>query len=103
MTADASRKRILIVDEDEAIVAGLAAALDHAGLEPIVAGDRWGALDLFQRWHPAAVLVNVDLGKDDGRAICTAIRSRSDGSIVPILFLGTGDAKHSIRTPSEAL
>jgi CheY-like chemotaxis protein len=100
---DLSPKRILIVDRDPKIVGALSRALSDAGLEPVVAEDRASAVDLFQRSRPAAVLLNVDLGGEDGRVVCSAIRGRPEGSIVPILFFGTGDGRQSVHTPSEAL
>lgn len=97
------RTRILVVVHDEAMIDSLVTALRRVGLDPIAAADRATALALFHRTKPAAVLVGVDLGGEDGREVCAAIRERRDGSMAPILFVGSGAPTHSVRSPSEAL
>ncbi|MCK6548633.1 response regulator, partial [Myxococcota bacterium] len=96
-------KRVLIVDADAAMALALEAALESAGLETAVASSGDEAEDLFAGARPAAVLLRVDLGDEDGRAVCRRLRKLPDGTLVPMLFYGHAQPTDSVRSAQDAL
>jgi DNA-binding response OmpR family regulator len=85
---------ILIVEDEEALAAGLKFNFEQEGYEVLLAGDGPTALQLFQAASPPVSLVILDLMLPgmSGYETCTAIRSLD--KLVPVLVL-------SARTLSE--
>lgn len=86
--------RILIVEDEEALAAGLKFNFEQEGYDVLLAGDGPTALKLFQESDPRvdAIIMDLMLPGMSGYETCTAIR-RLD-KLVPILVL-------SARTLSE--
>lgn len=85
---------ILIVEDEEALAAGLKFNFEQEGYEVLLAGDGPTALQLFQAASPPVSLVILDLMLPgmSGYETCTALRSLD--KLVPVLVL-------SARTLSE--
>lgn len=75
---------ILIADDNREITDMLSTYSRMEGYEPIVAQDGDEAFQLFSRYEPEVVLLEVMLPKEDGYEICRKIRSISN---VPIIFI----------------
>ena len=86
--------RILIVEDEESLLAGLKFNFEQEGYDVLTAGDGATALKLFQNAEPRIDLIILDLMLPgmSGYEVCSTIRGQ-DG-IVPILVL-------SARTLSE--
>jgi two-component system OmpR family response regulator len=86
--------RILIVEDEDAMAAGLKFNFEQEGYEVLLAGDGPTGLELFQDADPPvdAVILDLMLPGMSGYETCTAIRSQD--RLVPILVL-------SARTLSE--
>jgi len=79
------RHRILVVEDDPAILAGLADLLDGEGYAVACAADGREALQRFDREPPALVLLDVMIPGKNGYDVCREIRHRDP--LVPILML----------------
>ncbi|MDZ4686141.1 MAG: response regulator transcription factor [Planctomycetaceae bacterium] len=91
--------KILIVEDEEAMAAGLKFNFEQEGYEVLLAGDGPSGLKLFQEAKPPVDLVMLDLMLPgmSGYETCTAIRSLD--KLVPVLVLSaktlTEDKMHA--------
>ena len=81
--------RILFVEDEEAISAPFARALEREGFEPVVARTVAEALKLAEQVEPDLVLLDLNLPDGDGRDVCRALRRGSDVPIVMLTARGT--------------
>jgi two-component system response regulator RegX3 len=76
--------RVLIVEDEAAIAAPLAAALRREGFTPRVAPSAAAALAEFSDWRPDAIVLDLMLPDGDGRDLCRELRARSGVPIVMV-------------------
>ena len=84
------RPRVLVADDDPAIVRMLVRTLDAAGYEVSEARDGAGALVRAEASAPDAIVLDVVMPGMDGLAVARRLREKGDR--VPILFLTARDA-----------
>jgi two-component system response regulator PrrA len=82
--------RILLVDDDEAILDSLRRALELEGYDVSTAVDGAGALRSVAQTEPDAVVLDIGLPDFNGRVV--AARMRAGGLSTPILVLSALDA-----------
>ncbi len=75
---------ILIADDNPDITDVLATYAKKEGYEPIIASDGEEALQLFQKYNPCVVLLDVMMPRLDGYAVCREIRKTSD---IPVILI----------------
>jgi DNA-binding response OmpR family regulator len=75
---------ILVVDDDDKLIALLELYLKREGFRVIAARDGAQALDLFNRHRPNFIILDLMLPLIDGLSVCQRIRATSR---VPILML----------------
>src|SRR5581483_3097396 len=80
--------RILVVDDDPAVLSGLRRALAFEGYDVQVAANGEAALANAHTIHPDLVVLDVMLPGLDGFTVCEEIRRQSS---VPILMLTAKD------------
>ena len=76
--------KILVVDDEPAIVAAVAYNLRQQGYAPLTAGDADEALRLFEEERPGLILLDVMLPSGSGFDVCRLVRQTSR---VPVLML----------------
>ena len=79
-----SKARILVVDDEPAVLKVLVTRLQLAGYQVYSATNGEEALESFHRDAPDLIVLDVMLPKMDGFAVCRRIRAES---VVPIIFL----------------
>jgi DNA-binding response OmpR family regulator len=89
---DASRKRILVIEDEPDIVRGLRDALEFEGFEVQARGTGAEGLVAAMDWAPDAVLLDLMLPDDNGYRVCETLRLRDQ--TVPIIIL-TAKAQES--------
>lgn len=77
-------ERILVVDDEDAIVQLVAYNLRRSGYDVLTAGDGEEALRIFRAERPDMVVLDVMLPGADGFEVCKEMRKESD---LPILML----------------
>lgn len=82
------KARILLVDDDPAVLSGLRRALALEEYEVITAPDGESALQLAQDQTPDLVVLDVMLPGLDGFTVCQRLRSRAS---LPVLMLTARD------------
>lgn len=75
---------ILIADDNVDITDVLSQYARKEELEPLVAHDGIEAFELFQKYSPVCVLLDVMMPREDGYEVCRKIRAVSD---VPVLII----------------
>ncbi len=77
--------RILIVEDEESIRAGLMDLLEIEGYEISAAVDGHEAMEKVRQWHPHLVLLDLMLPKSSGFEVCKYIRKQHPDIFVLIL------------------
>ena len=75
---------ILIADDNRDITDILSTYAEKEGFQPVVATDGEEALDFFETYQPAVVLLDVMMPKIDGYEVCRKIRAKSN---VPVILV----------------
>jgi DNA-binding response OmpR family regulator len=94
---------LLLVDDEDAIRAGLAAALKRASFNVIEARDGEEALKLVEERHPDLIVLDILMPKLDGREVCR--RLRQAGNWTPVIMLtqisATGEKISSLEEGAD--
>ena len=81
--------RILVVDDDEELSSLLKLVLEGEGYLVSVASDAAGAISTVDSESPDLVVLDITLGRDDGRIVLAKIREKGE---LPVIFIsGKGD------------
>jgi two-component system response regulator RegX3 len=83
-----TKRKILVVEDEESIAEPLAAALAREGFEPLVAATAAEGIELFARRSPDLVLLDVMLPDGDGRDVLRRIRETSRTPVVMLTARG---------------
>src|SRR2546429_8103632 len=92
-----TRKRILIVDDEQQITIVLRSGLTKHGYDVRVANEGQAALELFDAWTPDLVITDLSMPNMNGLQMCQELRAKSS---VPIIVLSV---KNDEVTKVEAL
>lgn len=79
-----SKKRILVVDDEQHITMVMRSGLTKHGYDVRVAAEGESALELFQLWTPDLVITDLSMPNMDGLEVCRRLRAVSK---VPIIVL----------------
>ena len=79
-----SKKRILVVDDEQHITMVMRSGLTKHGYDVRVAAEGESALELFQLWTPDLVITDLSMPNMDGLEVCRRLR---EISTVPIIVL----------------
>ena len=90
------RKKILIVDDDQDLVVGLAVRLRKVGgYDVIMASDGLGAVTKAQREKPDLIILDLGLPVGDGFSVLERLKTLMNTALIPVIVL-------SARDPGEA-
>lgn len=92
-----TRKRILVVDDEQQITLVLRSGLTRHGYDVRVANEGEAALELFHAWTPDLVITDLSMPNMSGLKLCQKLRAESS---VPIIVLSV---KNDEVTKVEAL
>lgn len=82
-----SIKKILIIDDDMAIIEMLVFLLDTKGYKTVWANDGVDGIDLAKRENPDGIILDVMMPKMSGYMVAALIQKDPDLSNIPILLL----------------
>jgi DNA-binding response OmpR family regulator len=88
-----SRRRILVIEDEAAIAASVAARLDREGFQVEIAGDGPGGVRRSKELHPDLVILDVMLPGLDGLEVCRRIQRDRP---VPVLMLTARDEESDV-------
>lgn len=87
--------KVLLIEDDPAIVENLSAFLKEEGFEVTSVDGQDKALEQIEAERPGLILLDVTLAQGNGYSACTAIKSRYD---IPIIFLTALGDEFSVVT-----
>ena len=93
MSADGTRPRVLVCDDEQQILRALRVILRDAGFEPLPASTAEEALDVAAVRRPAAGIIDLVLPDGDGIEVCRRLREWTDMPLIVLSAVGEEDAK----------
>lgn len=87
---DTNAHRVLVVDDDQAVLALIRLALTKSGVDVVTAGSAGEALAALDREHPDLAILDVVMPDLSGWELLRRIRDTSD---VPVLMLSGRDSE----------
>jgi CheY-like chemotaxis protein len=91
------RKRILIVDDDEALVELLSRRLQQQGYETLTADTGQTGLALVREHLPALVILDLRLPDTDGFSVCQQLVDMPETCSIPVIILSGMERPDIIR------
>ncbi len=82
-----SKPKILVLDDDPAILDIVSYILTDKGYEVVSLADGQAIFPAIQQFRPDLVLMEVMLGAMDGRAICRELKQRSETNSLPVILI----------------
>lgn len=80
-------KKILVVDDDDEVLETIQLILEIGGYEVEPLNDAEIVFERIDSFQPDLILLDVVLGRIDGRVICSQIKCNAETSRVPILMM----------------
>lgn len=84
-------KKILIVEDEDALQAVLVNMLTRAGYQSIVAKDSTEALQIFEKEEPDLILLDILLPGENGFNVLKKIRAKYDSHVPVIIISNLGE------------
>jgi two-component system OmpR family response regulator len=91
-TSPRTKRRVLVVDDEENVVHLVASALRFDGFEAVTADNGHSALSAVAEHDPDLVVLDVMMPGLDGHAVLQHLRAA--GSMVPVIFLTARDTSN---------
>ena len=95
------KKKILIVEDDQALSRALVDSLAYEGFVPVTAGDAASAIRIASDIHPDLVLLDVALPDGSGFDLFGPLHARGRSSI--IFLTARGQKLDKLRDDTEQL
>src|SRR5579862_5988531 len=80
-------QKILVVDDNEDILEVMKLILVDFGYDAITLADGALLFDMVNKTHPDLILLDIMLGKYDGRELCREIKTKSDTKDIPVILV----------------
>lgn len=80
-------KKILVVDDDDEVLETIQLILEIGGYDVEPLNDAEEVFKRIDEFKPDLILLDVVLGKIDGRVICSQIKCHLDTKHIPILMM----------------
>ena len=93
----ATRRRILVVEDDDALANQYRHALCGAGYDVAVAGDGLAALDDIDQQHPDLVVLELQMPSVGGETILSEAAATPDTCHIPFIVLAGAEAPATLR------
>ena len=81
------KKKVLVVDDDKALVRAITFELERRGFSPEVAYDGEEALKAFGENRPDLIVLDITMPKMDGYEVIKELKTRPDEADIPIVVL----------------
>ena len=86
-SAESSRPRVLVADDDSMLRLLMREALEQAGFAVVEASDGVDALEKFEEILPDLVLLDVEMPNLDGFDVCAALRAKPTAVHTPVVMV----------------
>ena len=89
--------RVLIVDDDEAMVDVLSRRLQQQGFDPLWADCGEAGLAIARAERPSVILLDLRLPDTDGLAVCQQLADSPDTCGIPVIIMSGLDRPDIVR------
>lgn len=96
-----SLARILVIEDDAAVLSGVRDTLELAGYQVTVSANALEALQQLERFIPDLILCDVMMPRMNGYELYEAVRARPELTEVPFIFLTAKGTKKDIHRGKE--
>ena len=80
-------KKILVVDDDKDLLANIKSFLKRQGYSPAVTTSCEEGLQILYTFKPDLILLDINVGNEDGREMCRKIKSQAEYEHIPVILL----------------
>ncbi len=84
-------KRILLVDDDTDLLISLKTVLRKQGYEVTTTTSCTEGLTIFYSVQPDLVLLDVNVGDEDGRSMCRQIKTKAESQHIPVILISANE------------
>lgn len=98
-------KKILIVDDDENIhdIIKLIFEEEHYYVKGILNGDDFELEETIADFLPDIILLDIFIGKHDGRNICNRLKNNAETAAVPVILLSAVNMDNLSCSPDDTI
>jgi CheY-like chemotaxis protein len=80
-------KKIMVVDDDTDYLAAMKGYLTHVGYHIAVSTTCDEGLSILSSFKPDLIILDVEVGSDDGREMCGKIKTMADYKHIPVILV----------------
>ena len=80
-------KKVLVVDDDTDLLVVMKSFLKKNGYEVRVTTSCEEGLNIFYSFKPDLVLLDINVGSEDGREMCRKIKTQAEYAHIPVLLI----------------
>ena len=95
--ADRKLLKVLVAEDDPAILELLVTRLELAGYRTAEARDGYAALDRWSTFHPDIVILDVNMPRLDGFGVLEGAKARGQLRTTPVLMLTARNARADVE------
>ncbi len=96
------KKRVLVVDDEQDIVAAVRFRLEASGYDVVFAYDGQDGLDKARSLNPDLIISDVMLPRIDGYKMCSLLKKDSRYAGIPVIMLTARAEENDKKTGVEA-
>lgn len=83
-------KKILVVDDDEDLLINMKRFFKKNGFDVTVSMSCQEAMEIFNSFTPDIVFLDINVGREDGREMCSRIKSNAEYKHIPVILISAG-------------
>ena len=83
--------KIMVVDDETDLLALVKGYLKRAGYEVAVTTSCHEGLKILESFKPDLVLLDINVGSEDGREMCKQIKSLAEYEHIPVILISAND------------
>ena len=83
--------KILIVDDDKDLITLLKSGLSRNGYQVRATISCKEGLEIFYQFLPDLVILDINVGNEDGREMCRQIKASAEFQLIPVIMISAND------------
>jgi len=85
--------KILIVDDDKDLITLLKSGLSRNGYQVRATISCKEGLEIFYQFLPDVVILDINVGNEDGREMCRQIKASAEFQLIPVIMISANDIR----------
>ncbi|MDY7079375.1 MAG: response regulator [Chloroflexota bacterium] len=95
-TRNASKRKILVVEDSPTQALHLQTLLEQEGLEVLLAYDGQTGLQMAQQMHPDLIVLDVQMPGMNGFQVCRQLKNESATADIPVIIFTRHDEQEAV-------